>query len=121
MTLLTLGIYTRPWMHIDYPDVPPSVGRLEGDAFDPAQWKPEYPNSAFANMRPTTRSGRRGLSSQFSNDAIRAMVEKAQYTDPRATEYMTATLIKRRDKVLRTWLAGVNPLVDFAIDATAAS
>ena len=53
---------------------------------------------------------------RFSDDAIRAMVGKANYTDPRATDYMTATLIKRRDKVLRTWLAGVNPFVDFAID-----
>ena len=60
LTLATLGLYTRPWMHIDYPDAPPSVGRFEGDAFDPVQWKPEYPNPAFDNMRPTMRSGRPG-------------------------------------------------------------
>ena len=46
---------------------------------------------------------------------LRAVVEKARYSDPKATEYVTATLIKRRDKVLKTWLAGVNPLVDFAL------
>ncbi len=110
------GLYTRPWMHIDYPDVPASIGRFEGDAFDPLKWKPEYPNSAFANMRADDAFWAARIVSRFSDDAIRAMVGKAQYTDPRATDYMTATLIKRRDKVLRTWLAGVNPLVDFAID-----
>ena len=52
LTLATLGLYVRPWMLIDYPDVPPSVGRFEAEAFDPEQWKPEYPNPAFDNMRP---------------------------------------------------------------------
>ena len=40
LTLATLGVYVRPWMLIDYPDVPPSVGRLEAKAFDPLKWKP---------------------------------------------------------------------------------
>ena len=116
LTLLTAGLYTRPWMHIDYPEVPASIGRFEADAFDPLKWKPEYPNSAFANMRADDAFWAARIVSRFSDDAIRAMVGKAKYTDPRATDYMTATLIKRRDKVLRTWLAGVNPFVDFAID-----
>ena len=114
-TLATLGLYTRPWLHYDYPAVPPSVGRFEGDYFDAAQWKPEYPNPAFANMRADDAFWAARIVSRFSHDAIRAIVEKAQYTDARATDYITATLIKRRDKVLRTWLVGVNPLVDFAL------
>ena len=47
LTLATLGLYTRPWMHIDYPEVPPSIGRFEAEAFDPALWKPEYPESGL--------------------------------------------------------------------------
>ena len=50
-TLATLGLYTRDWMHIDYPDVPSSVGRFEAQSFDPVRWRPEYPNTAFDNMR----------------------------------------------------------------------
>jgi hypothetical protein len=53
--------------------------------------------------------------SKFSDEAIRAVVEKARYTDPAATAYITETLIKRRDKVLRAWLAGINPLTDFSL------
>jgi hypothetical protein len=45
-------------------------------------------------------------------------VEKARYSDPQATDYMTATLIKRRDKVLSRWLNGVNPVVDPVLGAT---
>jgi hypothetical protein len=118
LTLATLGFYLRPWMLIDYPDVPASVGRFEGDAFDPERWKHEYPNPAFQNMRPDDAFWAARIVSRFSDEMVRAIVEKAKYSDPRATEYVTATLIKRRDKVLRLWLNQVNPVVDVALDAS---
>jgi hypothetical protein len=118
LTLATLGLYIRPWMLIDYPDVPPSVGRFEGDAFDPEKWKPEYPNAAFDNMRPDDAFWAARIVSRFSDAAIRAIVGKARYSDPRATEYLSATLIKRRDKVLAAWLNQVNPVVDVRLDAS---
>jgi hypothetical protein len=118
LTLATFGIYTRPWIHIDYSDVPPSVGRFEGVAFDPLAWRPEYPNSAFDNMRADDAFWAARIVSKFSNDAIRAVVAKARYSDPRASEYVTSTLIMRRDKVLRTWLAGVNPVVDVTLSSS---
>jgi hypothetical protein len=118
LTLATLGGYVRPWMRIDYPDVPASVGRFEGDAFEPLVWRPEYPNPAFDNMRADDAFWAARVVSKFSDQAIRAIVQKARYSDPRATEYMTATIIKRRDKVLKTWLTSVNPLVDLAMDAS---
>ena len=111
-TLGTLGFYLRPWMLIDYPDVPPAIGRFEGDAFEPEKWKPEYPNPAFQNMRPDDAFWAARIVAKFSDEMVRAIVEKARYSDPKATEYMTATLIKRRDKVLRHWLNAVNPVVD---------
>ena len=116
-TLATLGFYLRPWMLIDYPDAPPSVGRFEGDAFDPLKWKPEYPNTAFDNMRPDDAFWGARIVSRFTDPMIRAVVEKAHYSDPRATEYMTATLIKRRDKVTRVWLNQVNPVIDPSLSA----
>jgi hypothetical protein len=116
LTLATLGAYVRPWMLIDYPEVPPSVGRFEGDAFDPAAWKPEYPNAAFDIMQPDDAFWAARIVSKFSDEMIRAIIEKAEYSDPRATEYITATLVKRRDKVLATWLNQVNPLVSVDLD-----
>ncbi len=116
-TLATLGLYVRPWILIDYPEVPPAIGRFESDAFDPVKWKPEYPNPAFDNMRAEDAFWAARIVARFSDEAIRAVVQKANYSDPRATEFMIATLIKRRDKVLRTWLNGVNPVVDPALDA----
>ncbi len=115
LTLSTLGLYTRDWLHIHYPDVPPSVGRFEGRSFDPLTWRPEYPNTAFDNMRAEDAFWAARIVAKFSDDEIRAIVSKARYSDARATDYITATLIERRDKVLKTWLTAVNPVVDFAL------
>ena len=114
-TLATLGLYTRDWMHIDYPDVPPSVGRFEAQSFDPVHWRPEYPNAAFDNMRADDAFWAARIVSKFSDADIRAIVAKARYSDPRASDYIAATLIERRNRVLKAWLIGVNPLVDFAL------
>jgi hypothetical protein len=84
------------------------------------KWKPEYPNTAFDNMRPDDAFWATRIVSRFSDSMIRAIVEKARYSDPRATDYMTGTLIKRRDKVVRTWLNGVNPVVDPSLNASGA-
>jgi hypothetical protein len=120
-TLATLGLYTRPWLHIDYPDdAPPAVGRIEATAFTPEQWKPEYPNPAFDNMRPDDAFWAARIVATLDAASIRAIVEKARYSDPRATAYMTDILIKRREKVLRTWLTAVNPVVDFALSNSGA-
>ena len=79
----------------------PSVGRFEGDFFDPVKWRPEYPNPAFDNMRADDAFWAARLVAQFSDEPIRAIVAKARYSDPAATEYIATTLIARRDKVLR--------------------
>jgi hypothetical protein len=92
------------------------VGRFEATAFDPLRWKPEYPNTAFDNMRPDDAFWAARIVSRFSDAAIRGVVSKARYTDPRATDYLTATLAARRDKVVRAWIGGVNPLADFVVD-----
>jgi hypothetical protein len=119
LTLATLGLYTRPWMHIDYPDdTPPAVGRLEGTAFDPVQWKPEYPNPAFDNMRPDDAFWAAGIIATLDAASIRAVVEKARYSDPKATDYVTDVLMQRREKVLRQWLTAVNPVTDVALGET---
>jgi hypothetical protein len=115
LTLVTLGLYVRPWMTIDYPDVPPSIGRLESDRFNPLTWKPEYPNAAFDNMRPDDAFWAARIVSRFSDAAIRAVVEKARYSDPAATEYMTKTITARRDKVVTAWINQLCPVVDPAL------
>jgi hypothetical protein len=42
-------------------------------------------------------------------------VAKARYSEAGAADHISKTLITRRDKVLRAWLTGVNPLVNARI------
>ena len=120
LTLATLGAYVRPWQLIDYPDVPKSIGRFEADAFDPMKWKPEYPNAAFENMRPDDGFWAARIVARFTDEMIGAIVRKAEYSDPRATEFLTKALITRRDKVVDVWLNQVAPVVDPALAADGA-
>jgi hypothetical protein len=115
LTGLTFGLYFKPWITFRYPDVPPSVGRFEGTRFKPEAWRPEYPNPAFQNMRPEDAFWGARLVSRFTADDIAAIVAKGQYSDPKATAYVTEVLIQRQRKILETWLNGVTPLVDPAI------
>jgi hypothetical protein len=119
-TLATFGLYVRPWILVNYWEGAKSVGRFEGDFFDPIAWRPEYPNPAFDNMRADDAFWAARLVSRFSNEAIRAIVGKAQYSEPGAADHIAATLITRRGKVLRSWLSAINPLVDAKLDASGA-
>ena len=55
------------------------------------------------------------LVSRFSDPTIKAIVDAVGYDDPKAAEYLTQTLIERRDTVARVWLNGVNPIVDVTL------
>ena len=112
LTLATLGLYVRPWIMVNYPEVARAVGRFEADFFDPVRWKPEYPNPAFTNMQAEDAFWAARLVGGFSDETIRAIVAKARYSEPAAADYTAATLIKRRDKVLKAWLTQVNPIVE---------
>lgn len=115
ITMLTLGFYVRPWVKVAYPAIP-AVGRFESTYFRPENWKPEYPNPAFRNVRPEDRFWAARIISHISDEAIRGIVGAAKFTDPQATEYMTETILSRKAKVLVSWLNASNPAVNFAMD-----
>jgi hypothetical protein len=111
-TLATFGVYVRPWITVDYWEGAKSVGRFEGYFFNPVAWRPEYPNPAFDNMRADDAFWAARLVAKFPDATIRAIVAKARYSEPGAADHVTATLIQRRDKVLREWLTGINPVAE---------
>jgi hypothetical protein len=117
ITMLTLGLYVRPWVKVPYPEIP-SVGRLESTYFRPEDWKPEYPNPAFRNARPEDRFWAARIVSRFSNEAVRAIVSTAKFSDARATEYLTETILGRKAKILATWLNGTNPVINVTLDGS---
>jgi hypothetical protein len=110
LALLTFGAHTPSWRRIHYPPLP-AIGRIDGRHFDPEMWKPTLPNPAFqhADADDTFWAAQRVMA--FSDDAIRAVVATAGFSDPAATQYLSHTLIERRDAIGRSWLMGMNPVV----------
>ncbi len=111
---LTLGIWDRPWRHVKYPDYP-AIGRFEAEFFEPQLWKPEYPNPAFQRLQPEDAFWATRTILRFSDEMIRAIVETGQISDPDASNFLVETLIKRRDKIIRYYLARINPLDEFEL------
>lgn len=115
--LATLGLSVPDYLRVSTDDIPRSAGSFTSAAFEPDRWKPNYPNSAFRNMRADDAFWAARLVSRFSNAVLEAIVGQAQYDDPRAAEHVTRTLVERRDRITRLWLNVVNPVVDFSMTA----
>jgi hypothetical protein len=105
-----------PWQTASYTYYP-SIGRFEGDVFDPVKWKPQTPTAAFMEMRGDDAfwAARRVMA--FSDDLIRAAVATGEYSDPAAARHLGSVLIKRRNAIGRTYLTAVNPIVNPRLDA----
>jgi hypothetical protein len=113
--LVTISLFQQPWQHIPYTEHR-SIGRFEGDAFDPLLWKPRVPTAAFlvAQSDDNFWAARRVMA--FTDSMIRAVVEVGGYSDPAAARHLGDVLIKRRDKIGRTYLPAVNPIVDVTLN-----
>ena len=57
LRLLSFGLYLRPWQHVDYPEVPPSIGRFEGVASTLAPGRRGWFRRPSGTPAPTTSSG----------------------------------------------------------------
>ncbi|MBL8136531.1 MAG: hypothetical protein JNL48_07915 [Acidobacteria bacterium] len=117
LTMLSFGFWVRPWIKVQYPAFP-AVGRIEAAYFWPERWKPEYPNVAFDNARPDDLFWAARRIMAVPDDAIRAVVDTAEYSERGAANYLADVIIARRDKIGLQWLTGLNPLADFALDAS---
>jgi hypothetical protein len=116
--LFSFGFALSDWQTIPYPEYYPSVGRFEGDHFDPRTWHPQTPTTAYMETRADDAFWAARRIALFTDDLIRAAVRAAQFSDPKAEKYMGDVLIKRRDTILGVYLTGVNPIVNPRLDAS---
>jgi hypothetical protein len=112
--LFTLGLAVPRWAHASFPKLD-SVGRFESTVFDPDKWVPEYPNPAFLNRLPDDEFWMAKQIVNLRDEEIRAIVETARYSDPKAAEWVTRCLIERRDKIGRAAFGKVLPIDRFEL------
>jgi hypothetical protein len=113
-SFVTLGVWRRPWEvqgQIRYQE----VGFYQADLFDPATWKPNYPNLAFEQMDDSDAYWGAKIVTAFSDDAILHLAQAGEFTRAEVTQYVADVLTKRRDAIGRYWLSRVTPLEEFAL------
>ena len=112
--LATFGFDVPRWARTHYPNYA-GVGRFDSWAFDPLSWKPNYPNPAFLLTDDADAFWAAKQVAAFTDDEIRALVETGEYSDPRATQWIADSLIKRRDKIAQAWFSRALPLDKFRV------
>jgi hypothetical protein len=114
-SLATFGAWERPWeanCEIPYPE----VGRFGTELFQPARWKPNYPNLAFEEADASDAYWGAKIVIRFTNEHIRALAEAGKYSRKEATDYVERVFRERRDHIGRYWLEQVTPLESFSLE-----
>jgi hypothetical protein len=122
-SLFTAGTVERPWEG-RAPSPLRGVGMLRAEDFDPGAWKPD--SQAYLPFLTADRFDKfwgAKILIRLSREQIRAVIESARISDPRAVDYLTDTLVARQRATARYWFDRVNPLDRFAAvtDSTGAS
>jgi hypothetical protein len=114
--LFTLGAGLSPWQTVNYKEFP-SVGKFEGKVFDPREWRPQTPTTAYMELRDDDAFWAAQRVAAFTDDMIRAIVHVGEISDPVAEKYLADVLIERRDKIKSIYLTAINPIVKPRLDA----
>jgi hypothetical protein len=113
----TLGIHhradTRP-IHVQYP----SLGYIEGSAFEPKKWKQNVPNTAFANMTDRDGFWAAKIVAAFTDEQIAAAVSAGQYSNPLVANNLVQILKLRRDRMADYWFRRFAPLDHFRVSSS---
>jgi hypothetical protein len=117
--IVTLGFAEEPWRRARQETGIPSVGIFESEVFDPGDFRTLVPQPAFRARTDRDSYWGAKIVASFSDAQIAAAVEAAHFEDPRAVDYLTRSLIVRRDKTARYWFARVAPLDFFVVEGAA--
>jgi len=113
-SIASLGLVTPAWMREKSSELP-EVGRFGSSVFDPEAWTSADPLPPFANRLPDDTFWAARQVMAFTDEDIRAIVQAGQYSKP-AEDWITATLIERRNRIGRTYFARVLPLDHIRIE-----
>ena len=111
----TFGFYLPKWMRAGYPSIR-GVGTFDYESFDALRWRSNYPVTPFLLMDDQDAFWAAKRVMAFSDQDIRAIVQTGKYSDPRATDWVTECLIKRRDKIGKAWLSRGLALDNFRVE-----
>ena len=110
-----LGIWSPAWMRERFPNIP-AVGRFASSTFDPERWSPTERLAAFENRLPDDEFWGAKQVAAFTDEDIATIVGTGSYSDQSAVEWITKTLIERRDRIVRAYFRKMLPLDNFRVE-----
>ena len=113
--LASFGFALSPWQTVHYVEAP-SIGKFEGDRFDPRTWRPQTPTTAYMELRDDDAFWAAQRVHAFTDAMIRAIIHTGEFSDANAEKALGDIMIRRRDKIARTYLTAVNPIVAPRLD-----
>ena len=114
-TLPTLGLWKRPWEDRRSPDIR-GVGTIDSKTYSPGTFLTNLPYFPFSDADRFDYFWAAKIIARFSPEQIRAVVEEARLSDPRATDYLTKILVERQQIATKYWFSKVNPLDKIRIE-----
>ena len=108
--LSTLGIYRVGWEERPYRIAHSSLGWMPVEEYDPATWKANWSNKAFASVTPRDGYWGAKLVGSFTDEQLRAAVEQGHLPTRAAADTLVQMLALRRDRTVEHWYARVTPI-----------
>jgi hypothetical protein len=115
-SLFTFGLWVRPWENYPTDSPIPGIGRIDAAHFNPGKFKTRSAYPPLWHMDVYDALWATRLLLALSPQHIKAAVQQGQYSDPRAVDYLTDTLVYRRRKAARYWLSKVAPIGEILLE-----
>ncbi len=114
-SLVSGGLAPRAWEDREVPMIR-GVAIFGTRAYDPGAWKPSTPSyTPFLEADVHDNFWGAKILMRFTPEQLRAAVETARFSDPRAIDYVTNTLISRQRATALYWFERTSPLDGFAV------
>ncbi len=116
----SLGLWEKPWQEKwrianEQPHESPAVGYFSNEGFDPESHKVQLPYETFRVLTKADGFWAAKIMMSFTDEDVRAMVKAGQYSREEDEDYITKTLIERRDMIGRYWFSQTTPLDQFEL------
>ncbi|HSN28187.1 MAG TPA: hypothetical protein VLT45_18000 [Kofleriaceae bacterium] len=112
--LFTFGADKEPWDRARRVKGKEQFGYFRADDFDPARWRPFYPNPAFLRATERDNAWMARKIAAFSPDDVKKFVDLGRWSKPETADYVYKLLMERQRRILRRYLTRLSPLGDIA-------
>jgi hypothetical protein len=108
-SFFSLGLWKPEWESQPDPSFR-EIGYFEAELFEPAKWKPSFPNIAFEQMEGGDAYWGTRIVTAFPKDLIERIVQDGEFQNRAAAQYVVDVLLKRQKKIGEYWLNRITPV-----------